>query len=140
VQSLLDYDGNKVKTAETLGMSRATIYRKIHEYGIVTPASRPAARHLSSPLVFADKAAENGSAFDPFTRKAGDGIAGPGRPELAAAMGPSSAVAGSELGQDAAQVSFAEDQHTVGGLGPGDKHEPLGVGVHGARAMGAATR
>jgi transcriptional regulator of acetoin/glycerol metabolism len=39
VQALLDLDGNKVKTAETLGMSRATIYRKIHEYGIVTPAS-----------------------------------------------------------------------------------------------------
>jgi transcriptional regulator of acetoin/glycerol metabolism len=39
VQALLDLHGNKVKTAETLGMSRATIYRKIHQYGIVTPAS-----------------------------------------------------------------------------------------------------
>jgi sigma-54 dependent transcriptional regulator, acetoin dehydrogenase operon transcriptional activator AcoR len=39
VQSLLDHDGNKVKTAHSLGTSRATIYRKIHEYGIVTPAS-----------------------------------------------------------------------------------------------------
>ncbi len=36
VQSLLDYKGNKVKAAESLGMSRATISRKIHEYGIVT--------------------------------------------------------------------------------------------------------
>jgi len=39
MQSLLDAGGNKVKAARSLGMSRATIYRKIHEYGIVNPAS-----------------------------------------------------------------------------------------------------
>jgi transcriptional regulator with GAF, ATPase, and Fis domain len=38
VRSLLDADGNKVTAARSLGMSRATIYRKIHEYGIVSPA------------------------------------------------------------------------------------------------------
>jgi len=39
VQALLDHHGNKAKGARSLGMSRATIYRKIHEYGIITPAS-----------------------------------------------------------------------------------------------------
>ena len=39
MQALLDCRGNKAKAAESLGMSRATIYRKIHEYAIVIPAS-----------------------------------------------------------------------------------------------------
>jgi transcriptional regulator of acetoin/glycerol metabolism len=39
VQALLDCRGNKARAAESLGMSRATIYRKIREYAIVIPAT-----------------------------------------------------------------------------------------------------
>ena len=39
MQSLLDYHGSKVKTAESPGVCRATIYRKIRQYAIITPAS-----------------------------------------------------------------------------------------------------
>ena len=35
VKGLSDAQGNKLQAARALGMSRATIYRKIHEYGIV---------------------------------------------------------------------------------------------------------
>jgi transcriptional regulator of acetoin/glycerol metabolism len=39
VNSLQAAHGSKVEAARSLGMSRATIYRKIHEYGIVAPAA-----------------------------------------------------------------------------------------------------
>lgn len=37
VQCLEDAGGSKARAAKLLGMSRATIYRRIHEYGIVVP-------------------------------------------------------------------------------------------------------
>jgi len=36
VQSLFDHGGSKIRAARALGMSRATMYRRIREYGIVT--------------------------------------------------------------------------------------------------------
>jgi sigma-54 dependent transcriptional regulator, acetoin dehydrogenase operon transcriptional activator AcoR len=39
VKCLTDAHDNKAQAARALGMSRATIYRKIHDYGIVTHAS-----------------------------------------------------------------------------------------------------
>jgi hypothetical protein len=70
-----------------------------------------------------------GPAFDPLVGEVGDGMVGPGRVELAAAVGSSSVVVGLVPGEDRFQMSFAEDQHPVGDLGPGGEHEPFGVGV-----------
>lgn len=43
VDALLDADGNKAEAARRLGMSRATIYRKIRGYGIAMPEGAAAA-------------------------------------------------------------------------------------------------
>jgi transcriptional regulator of acetoin/glycerol metabolism len=39
VEALLDTRGSKVEAARRLSMSRATIYRKIRDYGISVPAT-----------------------------------------------------------------------------------------------------
>lgn len=44
IEALLDTDGNKVEAARLLGSSRATIYRKIREYGISMPSPLEGAR------------------------------------------------------------------------------------------------
>jgi hypothetical protein len=62
-------------------------------------------------------------------------VIGPGREELAASVRSSSVVVPGVLGQDCLEVSFAEDQHPVGDLGPGGEHESLGVSIR-ARAPG----
>jgi transcriptional regulator of acetoin/glycerol metabolism len=41
VEALVDTSGNKVEAARRLAMSRATIYRKIRDYGISVPTSTP---------------------------------------------------------------------------------------------------
>jgi sigma-54 dependent transcriptional regulator, acetoin dehydrogenase operon transcriptional activator AcoR len=41
VEALLDAGGNKVEAARRLAMSRATIYRKIRDYGISVPVGSP---------------------------------------------------------------------------------------------------
>jgi transcriptional regulator of acetoin/glycerol metabolism len=40
VEALLDTGGNKAEAARQLGMSRATIYRKIRGYGLTEPSGR----------------------------------------------------------------------------------------------------
>ena len=58
-----------------------------------------------------------------FRDRSATGVIGPGRVELAAAMGSPSVVMSLILGQDHPQVPFTEDQHPVGDLGPGGEHD-----------------
>ena len=67
------------------------------------------------------------------------GVVGPGRPELAPAVGASSVVVPGVLGENRSQVPFAEDHHSVGDLGPGGEDEPFGVSVR-ARTPGRDLR
>ena len=50
-------------------------------------------------------------------------MVGPGRAEMAAAMGSAPVVMALVLGQDRPQVPLAEDEHPVGDLGPGGEHD-----------------
>jgi hypothetical protein len=52
-------------------------------------------------------------------------VVGSGRMELKRAVRASSVVVPGVLGQDSAQVPFAEDQHSVGHVRSDREHEPL---------------
>jgi hypothetical protein len=80
---------------------------------------------LCGSLVFADEAAKDGPTREPRLRKVRDRVIGPGRAELAAAMGTTSVVMGLVLGQDRPQVPSAEDGHPLGDLCPGGESEPF---------------
>ena len=75
----------------------------------------------------------------PIAAKISDGVVGPGRLELAAAMGAPSVVVCLVLGQDQRQMPLAEDQHPVGNFGPGDEHEPFRISVR-ARSVPGRSR
>jgi hypothetical protein len=84
---------------------------------------------LRSPLVFVEEAAEDGPALDSLLGRAGDGVAGPGRPELAATMGVVRCIGprtqpGSPRRWRSPKISIP-----VGDLRPGGEHEPFGAGV-----------
>jgi hypothetical protein len=74
----------------------------------------------AAPLIFVDEATEDGSALDPPVEESGIRVVRPGRVQLPTAMGPSSVVMAGVLGEDRPEVSFTEDQHSVGNHGPGD--------------------
>ena len=88
-----------------------------------------------SRLVFADEAAEDGSALDSLLGRGQREVVWPRRVELAAAMGRTSVVVALVLRQDQLQMPLAEDKHPVGDLGPGGEHEPFRISVR-ARAAG----
>ena len=70
-----------------------------------------------------------GRRLDSLLGKVCDGVIRPRRAELAAAMRAAPVVMGLIPGQDRSQMPFAEDQHPVGDLGPGGKHEPFRISV-----------
>ena len=69
---------------------------------------------LADSLVFADEAAEDGSALDSLLGEVSGRVVWPRRVELAAAMGTTSVVVALVLRQDQLQMPLAEDKHPVG--------------------------
>ena len=70
--------------------------------------------------------------------RSASGVVGPGRVELAAAMGSSSVAVGLVLGQDRPQMSLAEHQHPVGDLRLGGEHEPFRMSVRAGFGAGSS--
>jgi hypothetical protein len=87
--------------------------------GFQNSATVPDLALLCGSLIFADQAAKDGPTLDSLLGRVRDRMIGPGRAELAAAVGAPPVVMGLVLGQDRPQVPFAKDEHPVGELCPG---------------------
>jgi hypothetical protein len=85
-----------------------------------------------------DEAAEDWVALDRLMGEAGDGLAGPGRAELMAAMGLSVVVRASSA-RTGCWWALAEDQHPAGDFGPGAEQEPFRIGIRSGVGGGMIT-
>ncbi len=93
----------------------------------------PLLRHTGLPglrrdsFVLADQSAEDRSSLDPLTGQVDQGMVGPWWLQVQRPVGSPPVVVACEVVEDS--VSFADDEHPVGDLGPGGEHEPFRVGV-----------
>jgi hypothetical protein len=89
---------------------------------------------LCGVFAFVDQAAQDGLACDPFVVAVGDGVVWSERAELAIPVGSLTVVVSGVGRQDGSQVSFAEDQYTVGEFGSGGECESFGEAVRSGTA------
>jgi hypothetical protein len=86
-------------------------------------------RFSSRGLVLVDQAADNRSTSDPAVDRLGDGRFRTWRAQLQASVRPMSVVVHRIPGKHAAQVSFPEDQHSVGEFGADGQHKAFSEAV-----------
>jgi hypothetical protein len=80
-------------------------------------------------FVLVDQASEKPLSLDPLRVEVCCGVGRLGWAKLAGTVRPSTVVVPDVLGERGPKMPLTEDQHTVGELGSGCEHKPLGVAV-----------